>query len=260
MGNVKDCYFKYAHNGDQFVGRCLCLLPILNVDLAVSPPFFTDSADWTWVDDMVKAQFNHLNSIGDYGLLLRMCLATMTYHRKWISDFLHFNHVVRSDSVLYNNVADMERIESEAWVIIAYPWSHPNLVFSGIPPYCSLLQHIAEVKSDQKKFFTSFIDQVKQALQEYGVNAGTLSEERVQAIMNQFLQDINVQISRFGGVGTNATPVVTERVETGGDYQWHMYRGSFHRVCPKLGGFQDAVCNHCGVSGGLGISSGKYLL
>jgi hypothetical protein len=55
MGNVKDSYFKYADNGDQFVGRCLCLLLILDVDLAVSPPFFTDLADWKWVDDMVKA-------------------------------------------------------------------------------------------------------------------------------------------------------------------------------------------------------------
>jgi hypothetical protein len=75
-----------------------------------------------------------------------------------------------------------------------------------------------------------FINQVKQVLQEYGVNAGTLSKEWVQAIMNQFLQDINVRIARLKGAGTNATPVVTERVETGGGYQWHMYKGSFHCV------------------------------
>jgi hypothetical protein len=82
-------------------------------------------------------------------LLLRMCLASMAYHCRWIAEVLHFNHVVRTDSVLYNNMADMEGIESEAWANIAYPWSPPNHVFSGIPPYSSFLQHIAEVKRDQ---------------------------------------------------------------------------------------------------------------
>jgi hypothetical protein len=153
MGNVKDRYFKYADNGDQFVGRCLCLLPILNADLAVSPPLFQEAADMNWVNDMVKAQFCHLHSIADFGLLLRMCLATMIFHSRWIAEFLHFNHVVRSDSVVYNVTADMEKIEKEKWVEVCYPWSHPHFVFSGIPPYCSLLQHITEVKNEQKIFF-----------------------------------------------------------------------------------------------------------
>jgi hypothetical protein len=34
---------------------------------------------------------------------------------------------------------------------IAYPWLDPQLVFPGIPPYCSLLQHIAEMKLEKKK-------------------------------------------------------------------------------------------------------------
>jgi hypothetical protein len=106
-------------------------------------------------------------------------------------------------------------------------------VFSGIPPYCSLLQHIAEVKSEQSTFFNSFVEQVKQALQEYGVNAGALTEEWVTAIMNNFLQQMNGQLTRLDGIQTNAAaPAVSERVETGSGYSWHMYEGTFHRV-PK---------------------------
>jgi hypothetical protein len=41
MGNVKDRYFKYSENGDQFVGRCIAMLPVLHVDFAISPPFLT---------------------------------------------------------------------------------------------------------------------------------------------------------------------------------------------------------------------------
>jgi hypothetical protein len=60
MGNVKDSYFKYADNGDQYVGRCLSLLPVLNVDLAVSPPYFSDVADSEWIREMISVQFHGL--------------------------------------------------------------------------------------------------------------------------------------------------------------------------------------------------------
>jgi hypothetical protein len=54
MGNVKDWYFCYADNGDQFVGRCLALLPILSADLAISPPYFKEHSDFKWIADMVS--------------------------------------------------------------------------------------------------------------------------------------------------------------------------------------------------------------
>jgi hypothetical protein len=150
MGNVKDRYFKYAENGDQYVGRCLSLLPILNVDLATSPPFYSSEADIDWVNDMVISQFHALREVSEFGLLLRMCLASLLYHSTWISEFLVFNHVVRTTSVCFRNAEQLKKIKIENWVIVRYPWSAPHLIFSGIPPYCSLLQHIAEVRSEQK--------------------------------------------------------------------------------------------------------------
>jgi hypothetical protein len=50
--------------------------------------------------------------------------------------------------------------------------------------------------------------------------------------MNNFMKEINAQLQRIEGVATNGTNVVSERIETGGGYQLHMYEGSFHRV-PK---------------------------
>jgi hypothetical protein len=160
MGNVKDRYFKYADNGDQYVGRCLCLLPILHVDLAVSPPFFSESADLVWVKDMVGSQFLHLADVREFGLMLRMCLASLLYHGSWIEESLSFNHVVKNASVCFRDATQLRRIEEEKWIVVAYPWTHPQLVFSGIPPYCSLLQHIAEIKSGQEEFFSNFVVQV----------------------------------------------------------------------------------------------------
>lgn len=154
MGNVKDRYFKYAENGDQYVGRCLSLLPILNVDLATSPPYYSTTAEIKWIDEMVVTQFHALKDVREFGLLLRMCLASLLFHSEWISTFLVFNHVVRTTSACFRNAEQLKKIKTEKWIIRSYPWSSPNLIFSGIPPYCSLLQHIAEVRSEQKgKFF-----------------------------------------------------------------------------------------------------------
>ena len=38
MGSVKDVYMRYLSSGDQFVGRCLTMLPLLRMEFASSPP------------------------------------------------------------------------------------------------------------------------------------------------------------------------------------------------------------------------------
>jgi hypothetical protein len=197
MGNVKDRYFKYAEAGDQYVGRCLALLPILQVELAISPPFFGERSDLSWVGTMVISQFCALRSITEYGLMLRQCLASLLFHRKWVNQFLSFNHVVITSSVCFRDQDDLIRVEEQKWIKTSYPWSDPDHKFSGIPPYCALLQHIAEVRSEQRVMCMSFIDRVKTALTEYGVNAGSLSEERVSAILNEFYGRFEEQLSRY---------------------------------------------------------------
>jgi hypothetical protein len=68
-------------------------------------------------------------------------------------------------------------------------------------------------------------------LTEYGVNAGTLTEERVSAILQDVYKKMDQQILRLEGTGGSQTKeVVPERVETGDGYKLHMYGGMFHRV------------------------------
>jgi hypothetical protein len=72
---------------------------------------------------------------------------------------------------------------------------------------------------------------VKSALTEYGVNAGTLTEERVAAILNEFYIKIDQQLSRLDSASINGNvPVVQERVETYSGYQLHYFKGIYHRV------------------------------
>jgi hypothetical protein len=58
MGGEKDWYWQYMESGDRFVGQCLTLLPILHVNFAISPLFFSNlNADLTrWVHNLTMAQ------------------------------------------------------------------------------------------------------------------------------------------------------------------------------------------------------------
>jgi hypothetical protein len=196
MGNVKDRYFKYAENGDQYVGRCLALLPLMHVDFATSPPFFIDSTDYEWLASMVSVQFFAFKNLVPFGRLLRMCLASMLHHHSWITEHLSFNHVVKTSSVCFRDLIDLKRVEDNRWIKIIHPWNDCTIRFSGIPPHCTILEHIAEIRSEQKTFCLNFVSKIKEALTEYGVNAGTLSEERVSTILNEFYSRFEHQLAR----------------------------------------------------------------
>jgi hypothetical protein len=196
MGNVKDRYFKYAENGDQFVGRCLALLPLLHIDFASSPPFFAEHTDFEWVNSMVPLQFYALKGILPFGRMLRMCLSSLLYHHRWIADHLSFNHVVMTSSICFRDAVDLKKVKDQDWIRIQYPWTDRKISFSGIPPHITLLEHIAEVRSEQKSFCLNFVNKIKEALTEYGVNAGTISEDRVATILNEFYGKFETQLSR----------------------------------------------------------------
>ena len=47
MGTVKDVYMQYLSLGDQFVGCCLVMLPLLQLEFVSSPPHFVPAwNDW----------------------------------------------------------------------------------------------------------------------------------------------------------------------------------------------------------------------
>jgi hypothetical protein len=78
----------------------------------------------------------------------------------------------------------------------------------------------------------SFVEKVKSALTEYGVNAGTLTEERVAHILKEFYDRIEIQLNKLDGnfIANNNGNVVQERIETYTGYQLHYFKGCFHRV------------------------------
>jgi hypothetical protein len=83
-------------------------------------------------------------------------------------------------------------------------------------------------------FCLSFVDRVKEALTEYGVNAGSLSEQKVSALLQEFAERIDQQLSKIENTHTGLVvpSIIQERIETNSGYELHFYKGCFHRV-PK---------------------------
>jgi hypothetical protein len=145
---------------------------------------------------MVPLQFYALKGILPFGRMLRMCLASLLYHHQWITTNLSFNHVVITSSTCFRDIVDLTRVKVQGWIVTQFPWNDRQITFSGIPPHSTLLEQIAEVRAEQKDFCLNFVSKIKEALAEYGVNAGAISEDRVSSILNRFYGKFESQLSR----------------------------------------------------------------
>jgi hypothetical protein len=97
----------------------------------------------------------------------------------------------------------------------------------------------------------SFVDRVKTALTKNGVNAGTLTEERVSAILKEFYDRIDQQLSKMDSTINGTVPhnVVQERVETCQGYKLHFLKVVSIKF-PATGVFLDVMLMICGDNGG----------
>ena len=93
MGNIREIYMRYISSGDQFIGQCLSMLPLLHTEFGSSPPHFVPTIG-DWADDYHKMQFSMLTGIAHFPQLTLFCFASLAYHRAFITTNLGPNHVV----------------------------------------------------------------------------------------------------------------------------------------------------------------------
>lgn len=251
MGNVKDRYFKYQEAGDQYVGRCLALLPMLSVDLATSPPFFDiESADdEETIATIVQEQFPMFISISGFGRICRMCAASLIYHRRWVFDRFNNNHIVLQSSHVYRSAATLKIFDDapQPIVTVSHPWNDNVNMFSGIPPHAALLQQLAAIRLNQVQLFDSFTNRVKEALIDCGVTGAAITEQHLQRLFDKLRDDLkeNLVVTGGGGNALRSTEhnAAVENEETSRVYFLHLYGGKLHRVpsdwrVPRCGCFK----------------------
>lgn len=238
MGNVKDRYFKYQEAGDQYVGRCLALLPMLSVDLATSPPFFDIPPGGDYeekINGIVTLQFSSFDNVFGFERLLRMCLASLVYHHRWVFGRVNPNHCIVASSHVYRSAATLKVFDDVPHPIVkvSHPWNDDVNKFSGIPPHAALLQELAGIRSNQVQLIDGFVDKVKVALVDCGVTGGQITETHLQRLFDKLRDDLKENLV-IGGITNNLQSTESnaevEREETGRGYMLHLYGGKLHRV------------------------------
>ncbi|KAL7572475.1 hypothetical protein ACA910_000303 [Epithemia clementina (nom. ined.)] len=172
MGPMKDIYMRYATAGDEFVGRCLCLLPLLQAEFGISPPHFGELVGDEMAQEMVLSQFPQIHLVDGFGKLCQMCLASTLFHCEFILSFPS-NHVTHVTSqVFHHNPTLLFFVENPEAVKTTMPWLDSEHHFSGIPPHIAALHDLMVVRDEQHLLVDQFMDKMKALLDERGIQHG----------------------------------------------------------------------------------------
>lgn len=235
MGKIKDVYMRFVTAGDQFVGRCLCLLPILRSEFGCSPPYFVQADNTNnneWIDDMRKSQFPMVCSVHGLGRLTKMCLASILYHRHWLLSSLRVNHVFLITSSVLRNGELLQQVNSNSnkdLIQVTFPWTDNN-AFSGIPPHIALMQQVTQVKEKQQLLVSEFVGELRTMLEKMGVDGGRMSENNLKNILNNFEEKFISRIGFVNPLAVTENEVESVRIENGKTYSVHYYLNSYKRV------------------------------
>ena len=97
------------------------------------------------------------------------------------------NHVVCSCCVVLHLANIFEKLESNPeLIVVTYPWNDNVHKFSGVPPYVAMMQELTLLRDEQRSLIDNFVDKVKAALTEYGVNSECLTDENIRQLLDQF--------------------------------------------------------------------------
>ena len=95
LEGIDNTYVKWSGASDQFCGRILSGLSVMDESIAMLPPHFLLVDEE--VKDAVSACFPR--ALPAMLTILTMCFASLVYHRDWIRQTLPANHL------LFNSVA-----------------------------------------------------------------------------------------------------------------------------------------------------------
>ena len=167
MGIIRDIYMRYISSGDQFVGQCLSMLPLLHTEFGSSPPHFVPAIR-DWADDYCKMQFAMLTGIAHFSQMTLFCFASLAYHHAFITTNLGPNHVVHTSGPFFRDGNALTHVGSGTTIVVSYRWPSYE-AFTGIPLHVAILQDLTCLKTAQEGLIKSFVGKFKQAIDECGL-------------------------------------------------------------------------------------------
>ena len=207
---------RYISSGDQFVGQCLSMLPLLHTEFGSSPPHFVPAIH-DWADDYHKMQFSMLTGIAHFSQLTLFCFASLAYHRAFITTNLGPNHVVHTSGPFFHDGNALTHVDTGTTIVVSYPWSSSE-AFTGIPLHVAILQDLTCLKMAQEGLIESFVGKVKQVIDECGLSGGALTEQCLCDIFEGFSNEMREQFQQVTNGNGNAQANVGEHIKTGQGY------------------------------------------
>lgn len=211
IGNVKERYLHYECAGDQFTGRTVTGLDVMDKTFAVSPPYFEgDDSVISAVDKWVLAVGGE--SVKDHPHLriaIRFLLASACFHHDYLVS------VLPSDSPFFSSIAfatmPEETVRKSA--VIRYPWNKTDQTpkLTGIPPHVAILCKMEGVEQRMGKL--------------EGLLAGV--PEQISDLPGKIVENIgegrNIVVNNLGG--GSGDPQLVEKVKRMTEYFQQMTEG-----------------------------------
>jgi hypothetical protein len=180
MGQIRDIYWHQMQAGDEFVGRCVSLLNMMNGDFAASPVFFDESMDEEWIKSTIGEVFPFFESAQGMQRILRMCLASLIHHREKVMAF-DVNHVARGLSI-YGDLAKLSPAVEKLKIVHAWD-THEHHSITGVPPHIKQLVDLEALKVEHSHLCENVCKQLMMELTKYfevrHIGGGEITEARV---------------------------------------------------------------------------------
>jgi hypothetical protein len=198
MGHVKDIYFHQMQSGDEFTGRCICLLNMMSSNFASSPAFFAKDTDEDWMKTNVGEVFPNFEATDGMGRILQMCLASLVHHRDEVLAF-DPNHIARTCISIFRDPSKMQPVIEK--VSVTHAWES-NVHLSGIPPHVKGLVDLHALKVEQEKLAGTIYEKVMSGITEYfearRIGGGDMTEARIKdMIASACQQNVEHLVERF---------------------------------------------------------------
>ncbi|RLN32267.1 hypothetical protein BBJ28_00015778 [Nothophytophthora sp. Chile5] len=182
LGSVLDRYLRYDDAGDQYIGRLVAGLPQNSADFAALPPHFRDNVS-SEVIACIRDTFPALAREKNMKSILKLCLASLTFHAAFLKSSLPKTHPLMS-CALFRDPATLQRLQKQ--LVIAGPtWMRPT----GIPPYVHMFTKIEETKNAIEALKAELLDGISTMLDARALGGSSLTTAAMKDMFREVLQD-----------------------------------------------------------------------
>lgn len=200
---VEGTYRQFDSAGDHHVGRTVCGLPMHTEELALLPPTFItrNVADGDFIRccavecmDIAKTNF----------AVAQRCLASVVFHLETLKSHLPTTHKLWTTPLMldHDRCRKLKRL-----IYCGYEYDEVakeiNLRVTGVPPHCTLLHEMQQVRNDLDKVIPHIKDQmdrlpgvIEQALddavQQGKIEGQPVTTANLEACMARVLKDSGI--------------------------------------------------------------------